>query len=161
PSLLAAGSFPITSIGGASIQVRGDLFAGHVSGTLLFGVVRFDSNGKVVDGLGFLQGTTTPGVAPFTSAFYGAIAASFDIAGTWDLEMRMGLSAFGPLDISVEAGVPIPLGPTSLFLSVFRGGIEFGRTFPTPTISTPPAPSDALVLRKPAFTTPDKLTASQ
>ena len=56
---------------------------------------------------------------------------------------------------------PFPLGPTGLFISNFRAGVEFGATFPTITIHTPPQAKDALQLRQPGFDTPDMLTPAQ
>ena len=161
PTLAAAGQFPITSIGSVSVGVSGNLFGGSVSGTLIAGVVTFDSTGAVVDGLDDLVGTTTPGVGPFTSAFYAGIEGSFNIGDMAGFNIRVGLSQFGPLQIYVEADTPIPLGDTGLFLSDFRGGITFNTTFPTINISNPPQASDALQLGGTAFSTPDSLTAAQ
>jgi hypothetical protein len=163
PQLVAIGAMPIISIDGAAVSVSGNLFGGEVSGTLIFGVVRYDINGDVVDGFGNLvnKPTITPGVAPFKSAFYTGIAGSIDIAGTLSFSIRIGISQLGLLQVYVEAGVPVPLGPTGLFLSDFRGGITFDTTFPDLNLSDPPTADDALKLRQPAFTTPDKLTAPQ
>jgi len=161
PTLIASGQFGITSIGGFAVSISGNLFGGSVSGTVIAGVVTFDSNGKVVDGLDNLVGTTKPGVAPFTHAFYAGIEGGFNIGDMAGFNIRVGLSQFGPLQIYVEADVPIPLGDTGLFLSDFRGGITFNTTFPTINISNPPKASDALQLGGTAFSTPDSLTAAQ
>jgi len=74
------GQFEITSIGALGVGVSGNLF-GWTSGTLVGGMVRIDANGKVVDGLGNLTGTTTPGTTPFKSAFYAGIEGGFNMAG--------------------------------------------------------------------------------
>ncbi len=161
PSLIAAGKFGITSISALAISVSGSLFGGSVSGTLVGGVVRFDSTGALVDGLGNLVGTTTPGVGPFTGAFYAGIEGGFNLADMAGFTIRVGLSQFGPLQVYVESNVPIPLGDTGLFISDFRGGITFGSSFPTINLSNPPVAADALQLRGAAFTTPDNLTAAQ
>ena len=164
PELLQLGKFPVISIDGAALQIAGNLFAGRIDGTLIFGVVRYDSAFREVDGFGFLKGTTTLGTkftdGTFGSAFYGAIAAAFDM-GTMSFAIRIGISEFGPLEIYLEAGVPVPLGPTTLFLSNFRGGVKFGISFPTISISDPPSADDALSLRGPGFVTPSELTADQ
>ena len=161
PTLIAAGQFPITSIGTVAVGLSGNLFGGSVSGTLLAGVVRYDTMGNVVDGLGNLIGTTTPDPDQnFASAFYAGIEGGFNLADMAGFNIRIGLSQFGPLQVYLEANVPIPLGDTGLFLSDFRGGITFGATFPD-ILSSPPQVSDALKLGGPAFSTPDTLTAAQ
>src|SRR5206468_3983524 len=114
-------------------------------GELIAGVVRFDKNGALVDGLDNLVGTTTPGAAPYQSAFYAGIEGGFDLGDMAGFSIRVGLSQFGPLQIYVEADIPIPLGNTGLFLSDFRGGITFGTTFPTINLSNPPVAKDALL----------------
>ncbi len=164
PQLIVQGKFPIISVDSIAVGVSGDLFGGSLSGTLLAGVVRFDANGNVVDGLGNLVGpkgatTTTPGTGPFTSAFYAGIAGSLDLGGQFGMAIRIGLSDFGPLQLYVEVDTPIPLGDTGLFIGGLRGGITFGATFPTLNLTG--SPSDALQLRQPGFRTPDSLTAAQ
>ncbi len=161
PSLVASGQFPITSIGTVAVGVSGNLFGGTVSGTLIAGVIRFDTNGAIVDGLGNYIGTTTPDPnTPFTSDFYAGIEGGLSIGDMVGFNIRVGLSQFGPLQVYVEADTPIPLGDTGLFLSDFRGGITFGSSFPD-ILSDPPQVSDALKLGGPAFSTPDSLTAAQ
>ncbi len=152
PSLVAAGEFPVTSIGGLSVGVSGNLFGGTVSGTLIAGVVQIDSKGQVVNG--------PDNYTPYTSAFYAGIEGGISIAGLAGFDIRVGLSQFGPLQVYVEADVPIPIGETGLFLSDFRGGITFNTSFPD-ILSAQPQVSDALKLGGPAFSTPDSLTAAQ
>ena len=155
PALVSAAKFPIISIGSLAVGLSGNIFGGTVSGTLLAGVVRYDTQGNVVDGLGNLLGTNTPDThTPISSAFYAGIEGGFNLADMAGFNIRIGLSQFGPLQIYVEATVPIPLGDTSLFLSNFRGGITFGASFPN-ILSNPPAVSDALKLGGPAFSSPD------
>ena len=161
PSLVAANAFPITSIGGLSVGISGNVFGGTVSGSLIAGVVSYDTKGGIVDGLGNFVGTTTPDPnGPFASAFFAGIEGGLSFGGMAGFNIRIGLSQFGPLQVYVEADVPIPLGDTGLFLSDFRGGITFGTSFPD-ILSSPPVVSDALKLGGPAFSSPDSLTAAQ
>src|SRR5262249_10072343 len=84
------GQFEITSIGALGVGVSGNLFGGTVSGTLVGGMVRIDANGKVVDGLGNLTGTTTPGTTPFRSAFYVGIEGGYNIEDLAGFTIRIG-----------------------------------------------------------------------
>ncbi|HLP78522.1 MAG TPA: hypothetical protein VK327_16580, partial [Candidatus Paceibacterota bacterium] len=78
---LADNQFPIIGIDAVAISVSGNLFGGQVSGSLLAGVVRFDSTGAVVDSNGKLVSNGQPGVGDITSVFYGGISASFSFGG--------------------------------------------------------------------------------
>ena len=159
---LAAGDFPIISIGALGVSVTGNLFGGTVSGSLIAGVVRFDSNGAVVDSNGNLVSNGTPGVGPFRSVFYGAIDAQFSLGNLSGFEIRIGLTQYGPLSIYIEGSLPdgIILDPDSgLAINDFRGSVTFGQGFPPVTITG--NASDALQLRQPGFAPPDQLTLAQ
>lgn len=159
PQLLSQGKFPIISVGAIGVGVSGNLFGGEIEGQLLAGIVRFDAAGHVVDNLGFIQGTTTPATGDITSVFYAGVDGGITIGGTIGLNIRIGLSQFGPLQLYVDLKTEVPLGNTGLFLTGLRGGISFGATFPTINITG--SPSDALQLRQPGFGTPSSLTLAQ
>jgi len=161
---LADGVFPIIDIESVAVSVSGNLFGGTVSGSLLAGVVRFDSNGAVVDSQGRLVTNGQPGVGPFTSVFYGGISASFSFGGMSGFALKLGLSEYGPLSVYISASTPtgILLEPNSgLTLNNFRGGVTFGQGLPTVTISNPISPDDALQLRQPGFQSPATMTDAQ
>ena len=88
---LAAGQFPIDSLGGGGIAVGGNLFGGKVSGSLFLA-------DEVVGG---------------KTVFYGGIEAGLDIEGLAGFEIRLGISQYGPLDAFVEVNAPIILDPDS------------------------------------------------
>lgn len=159
---LAAGQFPIVSLDAAGVTVTGNLFGGTVSGTLIAGVVRFDSNGNVVDSNGNLVSTGAAGVGPFHSVFYGGINASFNVGGISGFQIMIGLTQYGPISAYVSASIPIVLDPESgLTITNLRGGIYFGEGLPVITVSNPIQASDALQLRQPGFTPPSQLTLDQ
>ncbi len=160
----------LTSIGALGITVGGSMFGGTLSGTLIGGLVRFDSAGNVVDGLGNIENidkdgnvtdTTTPGVGPFTSIFYAGISGTFNFLDMSGFSISIGFSQLGPLDVYIESDVPIPIGPTTLVLTGFNAGIEFNTAFPDIISPGGPVVSDALKLTGPAFTAPDSLSATQ
>ena len=152
-ALLADGDFPIVSLGGFSVQVSGNLGGATITGTLIAGIVTFNESTGVI--------FTGTGTAPSgdVSEFYAGIMGSCVIGGEAGFTIEIGISQDGPLSIYIQATVPIPLGPSTLFLSNFSGGIEFGATFPTINITG--NATDALQLRQPAFQAPGMLTASQ
>jgi len=170
-SKLAAGQFPIVSIGSFNVNVTGSLFGLTIQGTLIVGIVNFDQSGAVVDSHGIIQsldseGNLKPtgqmGVGPFTSALYGGIQATFSVAGA-GFTIRIGVSQYGPLSIYVSLTTPtgVILDPTSgLAMNNFRGGISLGG-FPAVTLSNPPVGTDALQLNQSAFTAPADLTPQQ
>lgn len=161
-SKLAAGEFPITSIGALGVTVEGNLFGGTVKGTLLAGIVRFDSTGAVVDANGNLVSNGQPGTGTIRSVFYGGIDAAFSLGAMKGFEIRIGLTQYGPLSVYVEAGLPVLLDPISgISITNFRGGVTFGQGLPTINLSNPISATDALQLRQPGFSTPDQLTLEQ
>ncbi len=161
---LEAGDFPITSIGSVVVNVTGNLFGGTVKGTLIIGVVRFDSTGAQVDGEGNLVSNGNPGSGAITSVIYGGIQAAYSFGGMSGFSISIGLSQYGPLSIYIEATLPtgILLDPVSgLTINNFRGGVQFGQGLPPITLSNPIQASDALQLRTSAFDTPAQLTPEQ
>ena len=163
-SELAAGHFPIVGIESVAISVSGNLFGGTVSGSLLAGVVRFDSNGAVVDSAGKLVSNGQPGVGEISSVFYGGINASFSFGGMTGFTLRLGISEYGPLSVYIAASTPtgILLDPQSgLTINNFRGGVTFGQGLPTVNISDPIQAADALQLRQPGFQSPATMTDAQ
>lgn len=161
---LAAGDFPIISIGSVVVSVKGNLFGGTVDGTLIIGVVRFDSTGAQVDADGNLLSNGSPGSGTINSVIYGGITASYTFGGMSGFSISIGLSQYGPLSIYIEASLPtgIILDPDSgLALNNFRGGVQFGQGLPPITLSNPIQASDALQLRTSAFATPAQLTPEQ
>jgi hypothetical protein len=159
---LVGKSFPIISIQSLSVTVTGNLFGCAINGTLIAGVVRFDSTGRTVDGYGNLVSTGQPDTGPFTSVFYAGINAGITIAGIGGFNVKIGLSQYGPLDIYFSLTLPtgLILDPQSgLAINNFRGGVTFSG-LPSPLSSTPVG-TDALNLNQAAFTAPAALTAQQ
>ena len=103
---LVNGQFPLTSLSGAGFQVGGT-FAG----------VTFNAEG-------FLATTTG---ANGQSILYGGIDGGVDIAGLAGLQIMLGLSSLGPLDVYAMVDAPIILDPdTGLALTGLSAGINFG-----------------------------------
>ncbi len=123
PFLLAEGKFPIVDIASIAVSIRGSLFGGQITATLLGGIMKFDANGNVID----IFDTTTP-VADRV-LFFG-IEGGFTIAGL-GLTIRLGLSELGPLGVQITAAVPILIVPQiGLTLTNFVAGVEFFKTLP-------------------------------
>ncbi|MCG8549230.1 MAG: hypothetical protein MI799_02375, partial [Desulfobacterales bacterium] len=118
---LADGNFPIVGIEGASFSAEGNAFGGYISGGGFLAVLRLDADGNQIS-----TGDTATPVAD--TIFYGGITAGFDFAGMAGFEIWIGLAEFGPLSVYVSmsaAGAGIPIGPTPLVLTGFRGGATF------------------------------------
>jgi hypothetical protein len=103
---VANDQFALTSITGAGFQVGGT-FAG----------VTFDAEG-------FLATTTS---SNGQSILYGGIDGEVAIAGLAGLQIRLGLSQLGPLDVYAMVDAPIILDPdTGLAITDLSAGINFG-----------------------------------
>ena len=134
---LAAGQFPIDSLGGGGIAVGGNLFGGKVSGSLFLA-------DEVVGG---------------KTVFYGGIEAGLDIEDLAGFEIRLGISQYGPLDAFVEVNAPIILDPDSgLAVTDLYGEVLFDD--PLTPISQPITSAGEL-LNNAEFTKPDSQTLQQ
>ncbi|WP_422923846.1 PKD domain-containing protein [Singulisphaera sp. PoT] len=145
PFRLAKGEFPIVALDGFSVGVSGDLFAGHVEGSVIGGIVKLDDEGNVLD----------DGETNFASTvFYAGINGGFQF-GDMGVEILIGFSERGFLQGYLRADVPVTLEPIAgLTLSGFRGGISFNAT-PLPV---PQSPDELL---DPIFQPSTSLTADQ
>ena len=126
---LAAGEFPIIDIGSANISIQGSAFGGGLSGSLLLGVVKLDADSNIIP-----DGASTP-VA--RRVLYGAIEGSYSAPSFGTLDIRIGFSDFGPLDIFISLDRLITLNQaTGLAIKKIRGGIQFGSdiSVPDPTV---------------------------
>ncbi|MCD8483507.1 MAG: hypothetical protein LR015_13115 [Verrucomicrobia bacterium] len=136
--LLRQGMFPVVDIGTVAIQITGEAFGGQASGTLILGVVRFDAEGNRI------SGNQSSSVAD--RVLYGAIQADFEFAGLSGFQIRVGISQLGPLEVYLDADIPILLEPISgLSISNFRAGVVFDAVLPAIT--------DPLGLRDGSFNT--------
>ena len=145
---LAAGEFPIISIEGASVRVKGNLFGYGIDAGLILGIVRVDGNNELInddrmllddDLLPTTESTADPELDD--TLFYGAFEAGIEIADK-GFNIKVGLSEIGPLSIFISASIPIVIEPVSgLALSNFRGGISFGD--PIDSITDPKELADA------------------
>ncbi|MCD8483720.1 MAG: hypothetical protein LR015_14370 [Verrucomicrobia bacterium] len=122
--LLRQGLFPIVDIGTVAISVSGNLLGGEASGALVLGIVRFDADGNRVE-----AGSETPVVG---RVLYGAIQAGFSFAGLAGFQIRIGISELGPLQVYLNADIPILLEPiTGLSIGNFRAGVTFNSVLPS------------------------------
>ncbi len=92
PRLLLEGKFPIVDIGAIAVGVKGKLFGGELTATLVGGLMRFDANGNVIGDFD----RTTP-VAD--RVFFFGIEGGFSLAGIGGLTIRLGLVELGPLGV--------------------------------------------------------------
>ena len=123
PSLLSTGHSPIVGISGAGLQVSGKVFGAEISGGLFLDTIAFNAD-NTVDA----TPNTTP---PAFHMLYGGIEASIDLEGLAGFQLRLGLYQDGPLEVYVQADVPILLDPSSgLTLGSFFGSVDFGKTLP-------------------------------
>ncbi|NMM34939.1 MAG: hypothetical protein HHJ13_13255, partial [Phycicoccus sp.] len=149
PSLLAEGKFPIIGIDALGVSVKGKMFGGEVSASLVGGILKLDSTYNIIG----VFDTTTP-VAQ--RIFYFGLEGTISIAGLAGFGIRLGLSELGPLQVFLSANVPggILLEPNSgLTMNDFFGGVEF--------FTTLPSIEDPFALRSSAFQLPTTLTADQ
>ena len=136
PFLLLEGKFPIVDIRSIAVSVTGQLFGGELTATLLGGIMKFDAAGNVIGDLD----STTP-VADRV-LFFG-IEGGFKIAGM-GLQIRLGLSELGPLEVQIVAAIPVLIVPQiGLTLTNFTAGVKF--------FTTLPAIDDPFDLRRPEF----------
>ncbi|MBI1840417.1 MAG: hypothetical protein HYR88_06135, partial [Verrucomicrobia bacterium] len=127
---LAAGEFPIIDLESMALEVGGTAFGADIKGTIIGGVLKFDSNGNLI------PSTQTPAEGSIAKrVFFGALGAELNIAGLGGVDFRMGFSDFGPLSLFISAGIPIILEPNSgLAITNLRGGIDFGAVMPDPIV---------------------------
>ena len=136
PFLLLEGKFPIIEVRSIAVSVTGQLFGGELTATLLGGIMRFDAAGNTIGDLD----ATTP-VADRV-LFFG-IEGGFKIAGM-GLQIRLGLSELGPLEVQIVAAIPVLIVPQiGLTLTNFTAGVKF--------FTTLPAIDDPFDLRRPEF----------
>ena len=129
PALLLQGEFPVVGIQSLGVSVSGNLFGGQVSGTLVGGIDRLDSNFNVIAA----TDTTTP-VAH--RILYLGIEGGFSMAGIGGFSIQVGLSELGPLSAQVSVTLPegIVLDPdTGIAINDFTAGIQFYKTLPSIT----------------------------
>ena len=116
PFLLLEGKFPIVDIRSIAVSVSGKLFGGDLTATLLGGIMKFDAAGNVIGDFASTE------VADRV-LFFG-IQGGFKLAGM-GLEIRLGLSELGPLEVQITAAVPvIVFPPIGLTLTEFHGRCE-------------------------------------
>ncbi len=154
---LLDGEFPVTSIGGVSVNVSGSLFGGTISATLLAGIVRYDSEKYEVDSNNKRIGSGTDAVGPVSCDFYAGIRGEFALGGLSGFKLSIGFSKVGPLSVYVSVALPtgILLEPSSgLTINDLRGGVDFYQTLPNLTAHDPPTAEDALQLRRDEFNSP-------
>lgn len=122
--MLEQGKFPITRIGSMGVTVSGDAFGGKIEGTLVLGIVLLK---------GGVQLPSDSTETPDDRVLYGAIQAGFSFAGASGFSIRIGLSSLGPLQLYMEASIPVLLDPnTGLSITDFRAGVRFGVEIPEP-----------------------------
>ena len=152
---LAAGEFPIIDIGSANISIQGSAFGGGLSGSLLLGIVKLDANSNVIP-----DGASTP-VA--RRVLYGAVEGSYSAPSFGTLDIRIGFSDFGPLDVFISLDRLITLNQaTGLAIKKITGGIQFGSDISVPDPTVYATDSNGQVVIDPATGAPQidaKLTA--
>ncbi|TVP98792.1 MAG: hypothetical protein EA381_11745 [Planctomycetaceae bacterium] len=131
-SKLRDGQFPIIDMAGFSAEASGNLFGGKISGGVIGGVVKFDTDGNVLP---------SSATSFADTVFYGGIIAGFEFAGAAGAEIRVGFSELGFLSAYLTSSTPagILLDPVSgLAIKDFRGGIAFNAS-PIPKPANPRA----------------------
>ena len=144
--LLAAGEYPIVSIGGIAGSIKGSLFGMEIEVGLIAEIVEIDTTT-------YLEATSSTAPENIEKVFFLGLLGGFKIAGVDGMSMRLAFSERGPLAFYVESNVPILLDPvTGLTLDGLSGGVEFSTTIPTP--------ADAFALRSDAFASVGELDAA-
>ncbi|MBI1324889.1 hypothetical protein GC170_17120, partial [bacterium] len=158
---LLDGDFPIIGMDGASLSVTGMMFGFGIDGTAIFGIVRVDADGNLIDDDRFLlDDDGLPTIEESTADpeedetfFYGGIEAGILLADV-GFDLKIGLSEIGPLSMFVSASVPLIIEPVSgLAITGFRGAVSFGD--PIRPITDPKELADA------EFAPPGDLNALQ
>ncbi len=146
-SLLSAGQFPVTSLGGFGVSVGGTLFGVQAQGQLFLSTLQTDASFDPI--------TVAPGTEPAHNYLYGGIDVGVNLDGLGGFDFRLGVSQLGPLDIFVDAQVPILLDPdTGLTITDIHGGVEFNTSLPAITRAKD-------LLNNPALTPPGQQTLAQ
>lgn len=117
------GKFPIKYVGGVGIEVGGEIAGCEVGGTLFFSIARVDADGNIIDDSDLITDVEE-------RVLYAGIHGVINVIGMGGLEVRLGLSQYGPLQGFVKVNVPIPLGPTGVLLNSFFAGITFNSSLP-------------------------------
>ena len=124
---LLKGQFPITDIGSVLVTASGNVFGGQLGGALILGLVKLKDGARIPPGIG--------NITPDQTILYVGIEGGFVFASKAGFEIRFGVSQNGPLDIYIQADVPIPVVPqVGLALDDFAGDVTFNAT-PFPTIT--------------------------
>ncbi|MEN9556606.1 MAG: hypothetical protein RLZZ232_2892, partial [Planctomycetota bacterium] len=125
--LLQQGKFPITEVESIAVTVGGDFGGAEISGSLLGGILKLDSTGKVI------EPTDTTSVVT-DRVFFVAVEGKLTILNK-GFQVRFALSELGPLSVFVSVKAPIVLEPvfTGITINEFSGGIEFFTGLPTIT----------------------------
>lgn len=143
---IAAGEFPIVGFQSITGSVSGMLGGVDFNGLIIVGLVQFDSSNQPI--------TTTDYSEVDHSILYFGGRADVTLKNGWGVKLMLGFSEHGFLQAYVRADVDIPIGPTGLAITGFRGGVTFNAT-------QLPSINDPVSLRAPIFNPPDRLTDEQ
>ena len=123
---LEHGLFPIIGLDAAGITVGGDIFGGHVDATLIAGILRVGNDNTILTGV-------HPDSDVKTRIFYAGLDGGFSFGSVGGINLQLGLSQYGPLDVYLSANLPegIVLDPdTGLAINNFSAGVSFFKTLP-------------------------------
>lgn len=146
------GMFPIVGMNSIIGSAEGNLGGTMFNGVIIVGLIQFDENNNPLPSMV----TVTPDNVDdiHDSVLYVGARASVTLPSGWGVDMMFGFSELGFLQAYVRANVDIPLGPTGLVLTGFRGGITFNAT-------ALPDITDPADLRAPIFKAPTMLTNAE
>jgi hypothetical protein len=124
---LALGDFPIVGLGSLGVTVSGNLFGGQIDATLLGGILKIGQDNQILP-------DDAPPDQVKASVFYAGLDGGFSFDGVGGINVKLGLSQYGPLDVFLNATLPegIVLDPdTGLAINDFTAGIAFDQTLPS------------------------------
>ncbi len=146
------GMFPIVGMNSITGSAAGDLGGTMFNGVIIVGLVQFDANNNPLPSMVAVTPENVDEI--HDSVLYVGARASVTLPSGWGVDMMFGFSEHGFLQAYVRANVDIPLGPTGLVLTGFRGGITFNAT-------ALPDITDPVDLRAPIFKAPAALTNAE
>ncbi|MFM7057153.1 MAG: hypothetical protein ACKO2P_09565, partial [Planctomycetota bacterium] len=125
--LLKQGKFPITDLESIVVKVGGNFGGAEVSGSLLGGILKLDSNGNLIDNF---DSTTAVADRVLFIGLEGKL-----LIMNKGFSVRFAFSELGPLGVLVSVKVPIVVEPvfTGITINEMTAGVEFFTSLPTIT----------------------------
>lgn len=144
--------FPIIGMNSIIGNAQGTIAGTSFNGVIIVGLIQFDENNNPLPSM--VEVTADNADDIHDSVMYVGARAAVMLPSGWGVDLMFGFSELGFLQAYVRANVDIPLGPTGLVLTGFRGGITFNAT-------ALPEITDPADLRAPIFKAPAALTNEQ